>query len=246
MKFLIYGHYVNDKLFYIGSNWLKGDENRPYDFKYRVPYWFEYIYSNGYSLDDVQVKILEVIEDDVNEKSKATLKRENELILENKHLVINKIFSETVSNGIANEIGRKAAITRKNTILENGLNIDENNGKKIQKIKNEKINGVSRAKIAYEKSREKRNQIQENGKTGYQNHAEKTAQTMKNTIDEETGLTLAQLRAKKAALTASERTYTKVCKVCNREFEGNYRSKYCGSECRKINYYNKYRKAKGE
>lgn len=32
-KFVIYGHYIEDKLFYIGSNWFSGDENRLYDFK---------------------------------------------------------------------------------------------------------------------------------------------------------------------------------------------------------------------
>ena len=239
MKFLIYGHYVNDKLFYIGSNWLKGDENRPYDFKYRVPHWFNFVYSNGYSEKDVQVKIIEEVLDDVDERSIKTLNRENELILEHKDSIINKVFSDTVlanDREIALRIGAKAAKTRRTTILENGLTIDENNGLKISKSLRETINGVSKAKIRYENSRKTREKIQANGKTGYQNHAEKTAHTMKTTIDEKTGLTLSQLRAKKAVETAKNRTYKRICVICNKEFYGNYRCKYCSDECRTINY----------
>lgn len=238
-KFVIYGHYIEDKLFYIGSNWFSGDENRPYDFKYRVPHWFEFIFKNRYTVNDVQVKILEEIFDDVDNHSKKTLKRENELIAKNKSSVINKIFSETVlSNNreIAKHIGKQAAITRRNTVCENGLTIDENNGLKISKNKMETVNGVTKAKIAYEKSRKKRSEIQSNGLTGYQNHAIKSGITAKTKIDENTGLTVAKLRAKKAAKTASKRTYTKVCVECGKTFNGNYRCKYCSTECRGLHY----------
>lgn len=76
MKYYIYTHAINGVVFYIGSNWKSGIQDRAYVTKsgQRTKKWNEYVKSNG-SREKVDIKIIERFDDRLE-----CLNREYELI----------------------------------------------------------------------------------------------------------------------------------------------------------------------
>ena len=76
MKYYIYTHAINCVVFYIGSNWKSGIQNRAYVTKsgQRTKKWNEYVKSNG-GREKVDIKIIERFDDRLE-----CLNREYELI----------------------------------------------------------------------------------------------------------------------------------------------------------------------
>ena len=76
MKYYIYTHAINGVVFYIGSNWKSGIQNRAYVTKsgQRTKKWNEYVKSNG-GREKVDIKIIERFDDRLE-----CLNREYELI----------------------------------------------------------------------------------------------------------------------------------------------------------------------
>ena len=78
MKYYIYTHAINGVVFYIGSNWNKGTQDRAYNMlsRARTKKWHEYVNENG-GKENVTVEIIERFDDRLE-----CLHREHELIYE--------------------------------------------------------------------------------------------------------------------------------------------------------------------
>lgn len=76
MKYYIYTHALNGVVFYIGSNWNQGTQNRAYNMasRARTKKWHEYVNNNG-GKENVEVKVIERFDDRLE-----CLNREYELI----------------------------------------------------------------------------------------------------------------------------------------------------------------------
>lgn len=76
MKYYIYTHALNGVVFYIGSNWNKGTQDRAYNMasRARTKKWHEYVNNNG-GKENVEVKVIERFDDRLK-----CLNREYELI----------------------------------------------------------------------------------------------------------------------------------------------------------------------
>ena len=76
MKYYIYTHAINGVVFYIGSNWNKGTQDRAYNMlsRARTKKWHEYVNNNG-GKENVKVEIIERFDDRLK-----CLNREYELI----------------------------------------------------------------------------------------------------------------------------------------------------------------------